>query len=119
MGNSINCQGHKGACAVVQPGLKTATCIDGQSESPLSISNTDLLARRKANNHQGYREACVVSLPINKDASLPPMSPLPTYSLDIVKKRQESRPQRPKPNKPKRAVSSSMVQAMSHRVPKP
>ncbi|KAA1069992.1 Ubiquitin carboxyl-terminal hydrolase 7 [Puccinia graminis f. sp. tritici] len=116
MGNSINCQGHKGACAVVQPALKTATCIDGRSESPLSLGNTDLLARRKANNHQGYKEACVVSLPINKDASLPATSPLPTSSPDILEKRQDNKPQL---QKKRRAVSSSTARAMSHRVHKP
>ncbi|KAA1063757.1 Ubiquitin carboxyl-terminal hydrolase 7 [Puccinia graminis f. sp. tritici] len=116
MGNSINCQGHKGACAVVQPALKTATCIDGRSESPLSLGNTDLLARRKANNHQGYKEACVVSLPINKDASLPATGPLPTSSPDTLKKRQDNKPQL---QKKRRAVSSSTARAMSHRVHKP
>ncbi|KAA1102379.1 hypothetical protein PGTUg99_031503 [Puccinia graminis f. sp. tritici] len=99
MGNSINRQGHKGACAVIQPALKTATCIDGRSESPLSLGNTDLLARRKANNHQGYKEACVVSLPINKDASLPATGPLPTSSLDILEKRQDNKPQLQKKKK--------------------
>ncbi|EFP94455.1 uncharacterized protein PGTG_20411 [Puccinia graminis f. sp. tritici CRL 75-36-700-3] len=116
MGNSINRQGHKGACAVIQPALKTATCIDGQSESPLSLGSTDLLARRKANNHQGYKEACVVSLPINKDASLPATGPLPTSSPDILEQRQDNKPQL---QKKRRAVSSSTARAMSHRVHKP
>jgi hypothetical protein len=70
-----------------------------------------LLARRKANNHQGYKEACVVSLPINKDASLPA-----TSSPDILEKRQDNKPQL---HKKRRAVSSSTARAMSHRVHKP
>ncbi|KAA1092655.1 hypothetical protein PGT21_010032 [Puccinia graminis f. sp. tritici] len=75
MDNTINHQGHKGACAVVLSVTRASPIsLPTQSESPLSPGSPDLIARQKAHNHQGYKETRVVSSLVEKQ-TVPSKSP--------------------------------------------
>ncbi|EFP82528.1 uncharacterized protein PGTG_08484 [Puccinia graminis f. sp. tritici CRL 75-36-700-3] len=84
MDNTVNHQGHKGACAVMLPATRASPfSLPTQSESPLSPGSPDLLARQKANNHQGYKETRVVSSLVDK-VTVPSKSPLSPGSPDLL-----------------------------------
>ncbi|KAA1086808.1 Ubiquitin carboxyl-terminal hydrolase 7 [Puccinia graminis f. sp. tritici] len=87
MDNTVNHQGHKGACAVMLPATRASpVSLPTQSESPLSPGSPDLLARRKANNHQGYKETRVVSTLVDK-GTVPSKSPLSPGSPELLARR--------------------------------